>query len=109
MKIAMPLVENNGSDSRIHPHFGHIQFMAVYNSADKKLEIVDVKPTDGCSPVAAIKDLKVDAIYTFGMGSRAVELCRGMGIKLKTGTFDTVKEVTENLNKLKDLEESCGH
>ncbi|MBN1896206.1 MAG: hypothetical protein JW789_00575 [Candidatus Aenigmarchaeota archaeon] len=109
MKIAIPLVENNGIESRIHPHFGHIQFIGVYNSSDKKFEIVDVKPTDGCSPVAAIENLKVDAIYTFGMGSRAIELCKRMKIKLKTGTFTTVKEVSENLDKLNDLEESCGH
>lgn len=108
MKIAIPLIENKGIESRIHPHFGHIQFMAVYNSSDKKLEIIGVKPVEGCSPVEAIKDLKVDAIYTFGMGSRAIDLCKKMGIKLKTGTYETVKDVAENLDDLKDLKESCG-
>ncbi len=109
MRIAMALMENKGMDSKIHPHFGHVQFMAVYDSSAKKLNIVEVIPTQGCSPIAALEGHKVNAIYTFGMGMRAIELCGQMGIKLKTGRFATVREVAENLDKLEDLEESCGH
>ncbi len=109
MRIAMALMENKGMDSRVHPHFGHVQLMAVYDSSNKKLDIVEVKPTQGCSPIAALDGLDVDAIYTFGMGMRAIELCGKLGIKLKTGSFRTVKEVAGNLKRLDDLEESCGH
>ena len=109
MKIAMPVVENLGEKSRIHPHFGHISFLAVYDSEKKELETVEVKPTSGCSPIAALEGLGVDAIYTFGMGMRAIQLCTQLGIKVKTGRFETVKEVMDNIDKLEDLEESCGH
>ncbi len=108
MKIAMALIENKGMDSKVHPHFGHVQLMAVYDSSRKKLDVVEVKPTQGCSPVVALEGLDVDAIYTFEMGMRAIELCGKMGIKLKTGTFRTVREVVSNFDRLKDLEGNCG-
>lgn len=109
MRIAMPLAEDNGKQSMIHPHFGHIQIIGIYDSVKGTFETVRVKPTQGCSPIAAIEGLKVDAIYTAGMGMRAMQLCSEMGIKLKTGSFGTVNEVIENLEKLKDLQDSCGH
>jgi predicted Fe-Mo cluster-binding NifX family protein len=109
MRIAMPIMENKGKDSRIHPHFGHVQFMAVYDSVKRALKIVPVKPIQGCSPIAALEGLDVDTIYTMGMGMRAMSLCGESGIKLKTGRFSTVREVIENLDSLEDLNESCGH
>ncbi len=109
MRIAIPLMEEEGRKSRIHPHFGHIQTIAVYDSNAKKLEMVKVKPIQGCSPIEAIRELKIDAIYTFGMGMRAMEICKSLGIELKTGSFQTVGEVIENIGSLQDLRESCGH
>jgi len=109
MRIAMALMENKGMDSRVHPHFGHVQFMGVYDTPTKDLKIVEVEPTQGCSPIASLEGLGVDTIYTFGMGMRAISLCAEMGIKLKTGKFGTVREVIDNLERLEDLNESCGH
>ncbi|MBN2330491.1 MAG: hypothetical protein JXC85_01640 [Candidatus Aenigmarchaeota archaeon] len=109
MRIAMPLMDNEGRKSRIHPHFGHIRFLAVYDTNEKKLEVVSVKPVQGCSPIAALEGKDIDTIYTFGMGMRAMQLCAQMGIRLKTGPFGTVEDVISNLDKLEDLEESCGH
>ena len=109
MRIAMPIVENKGKDSEIAQHFGHVQFIALYDSEKDDLRVMDVKNVEGCSPVATIQNENVDAIYCFGMGMRAMELCKAKGIKLKTGPFKTIKQVIENLDKLEDLEESCGH
>lgn len=109
MKIAMPVMDNEGRKSRIHPHFGHIHFLAVYDTEKKKLDVVSVKPIQGCSPIAALEGQNIDTIYTFGMGMRAMQLCAQMGINIKTGSFETVEDVINNLDKLKDLEENCGH
>jgi predicted Fe-Mo cluster-binding NifX family protein len=109
MRIAMPIVENKGKDSEIAQHFGHVVFIAVYDSNKDELNVMDVKNVEGCSPVAAIENENIDAIYCFGMGMRAIELCKAKGINLKTGQFTTIKQVIENLDKLEDLEESCGH
>ena len=109
MKIAMPIFENKGKESEIAEHFGHVQFLAVYDSEKNKLEMIDVKNVQGCAPVASLEGHDVNAIYCFGMGMRAMELCKQFKISLKTGQFRTVNEVINNLDKLEDLEESCGH
>ena len=109
MRIAMPVFENKKKNSEIAQHFGHVQFLAVYDSEKDKLEMIDVKNVQGCAPVESLEGHGVDSIYCFGMGMRAIDLCKTMGIKLKTGQFKTIKGVIENLDKLKDLEESCGH
>ena len=109
MKIAIPIFENKGKDSEIAEHFGHVQFLAVYDSEKDKLEMINVKNVQGCAPVASLEGHNVDAIYCFGMGMRAMELCKAKNIKLKTGPFKTVNEVINNLDKLEYLEESCGH
>jgi len=108
MRIAMALVENNGMDSRVHQHFGHVQLIGVYDTSKKELNVMEVKPVQGCSPIAALEGHKVDAIDTFERGMRAIELCGKMGIKLKTGTFRTVKEVVSNFDRLEDLEGRYG-
>ena len=48
MRLAMPLMEDKGRQSAIHPHFGHVSSIAVYDTGTKKLEILPVEKTDGC-------------------------------------------------------------
>ena len=86
-----------------------MQFLAVYDSEKDKLEMIDVKNVQGCAHVASLEGDDVNAIYCFGMGMRAMELCKKFKISLKTGQFRTVNEVISNLDKLEDLEERCGH
>ena len=109
MRIAIPIFENKGKESEIAEHFGHVQYLAVYDSEKKDLEMIDVKNVQGCAPVASLEGHDVDAIYCFGMGMRAIEMCKNLNISLKTGSFRIIKGVIENLDKLEDLEESCGH
>jgi len=71
--------------------------------------MIDVKNVQGCAPVASLEGHNINAIYCFGMGMRAMEMCKQFKISLKTGQFKTVNEVINNLDKLEDLEESCGH
>jgi len=110
VKIGIPVLENNGMESEIAPHFGHVVFLAVYDSESEKLEFVEVdKTVSGCSPVLALAGAKVDAIYSCGLGMRAIEECKQRGIILKTGNFRTVDEVIKSIDSLEDLTESCGH
>ncbi len=110
MKIGIPVLENKGIKSEIAPHFGHVEFLAVYDSENEKLEFAKVDKTiSGCSPVLALTGKKVDAIYSHGLGMRAIEECKQRGISLKTGNFRTVDEVIKSIDSLEDLTESCGH
>ncbi len=107
VNIAIPV--DDREEYVISAHFGHASFMAVYDSEKEKLRIVNIKNMSGCAPLISIKNESVDMIYCFGMGMRAIRLCVSRGIKLKTGSFRTVKEVIQNLDKLKDLKQGCGH
>ena len=109
MRIAIPVMENKGKDSEVAEHFGHVREMVIYDSENDRIEIVDVINSSGCSPVETIKDKNVDAIFCQGMGMRAIALCQEMKIDLKTGPYTTIKEIIKNIDKLDDLEESCGH
>ena len=109
MKIAIPVSDNKGELSTVAEHFGHVKFMAVYDSETKQLGMVDVQETEGCSPISAIDNLKVDIIYCLGMGTRAITLCEKKKIKLKTGKFRIVRDVINKLDELDDLKEGCGH
>ena len=109
MRIAIPIMENKGKDSEIAEHFGHVREIAIYDSEKDNLEIANVVEMSGCSPVEAIKDKNVNAIFSQGMGIRAMALCKEMKIELKTGPYKIVKEIIENIDKLEVLDESCGH
>ena len=55
------------------------------------------------------KAVNPTTIFAKGIGGRAIQLIADKGLALKTGDYDTVKKVIENLDKLKDLTEVCGH
>lgn len=110
MIIAIPLTENKGENSPVSEHFGHTPYFAICNSETKEVKIIPMgEHGEGCTPVEKISEYRPDMVYTLDIGMRAMHLLKQMGIKIKTGSFRTVKEVMENPDKLKDLDESCGH
>ena len=53
--------------------------------------------------------LKPDMVYTMGMGIKAFNLFKEKNIKLKTGNYQTFKEVIDNINNLEDFNENKAH
>ncbi|MBW2966414.1 hypothetical protein KY342_04900 [Candidatus Woesearchaeota archaeon] len=112
-RIFFPLLDDNGMDSEISSHFGHAPFFGLYDTETKKLEIIE-NVLDHADPTKSPVDQIVEAVnpttvYAQGIGGRAISLFAEKGVKLKTGTYTTVKEVIDNLDKLEDLTEGCGH
>jgi len=94
-------------------HFGHAPFFGIYNFNTKDLEMVkntlDHTSTEK-SPISQICELfKVNMIFAKDIGGRAIQEAQNNGVSLKTGDFNTIKEVIENLDKIEKLNESCGH
>jgi predicted Fe-Mo cluster-binding NifX family protein len=112
-RIFFPLLEDNGLDSEISEHFGHAPFFGVYDVKTKKLKIVpnDLDHTDpNKSPIDQIEDaVNPTTIFAKGIGGRAIGIIQQKGLGLKTGNYDTVKEVIENLDKLEEQTQDCGH
>ena len=111
--VFMPLLNDNGEDSEIAEHFGHAPFFGLYSTKEKKLTVVENRldhSDQGKSPVDQISEAFNPAIvFAKGIGGRAISLLAEKGICIKTGNYANVKEVINNLDKLEDLTESCGH
>ncbi|MBW2983996.1 hypothetical protein KY361_02685 [Candidatus Woesearchaeota archaeon] len=112
-RIFFPLLEDKGMDSEISGHFGHAPFFGIYDTGTKEFKIIENKleHTDpNKSPVDQVVEIaNPTTVFAQGIGGRAIGLFAEKGITLKTGPYNTVKEVIENLDKLEDLNQSCGH
>lgn len=110
MKIIIPVVENKGRKSRVSPHFGRAPYFALYDSETDRLEIIETRKEGfgGRSKLAEnMLKYKPDVIFAVGMGPRAVDLLRSKGVRIETGSYETVDEIIKNKDKLKELEEAC--
>jgi len=110
MRIAIPIKEKNGMNSRTEEHFGRARYFAIYDSETKQLEEVEVRKEEHgiCSPVRELLELGIDAVFVLGMGAKARALFEENGVKVFTGNFRSVREVAENIDKLESFRGGCG-
>ncbi|MCD6229869.1 MAG: hypothetical protein J7K00_03640 [Candidatus Diapherotrites archaeon] len=111
-KIFFPLLDDNGTDSKISPHFGHAPFFGLFDTGTKKLTITEntLTHTDpNKSPVdQIIEAVNPTIVFAQGIGGRAIALFNEKGISLKTGPYTTAGEAINNLDKLSKLTTDCG-
>ena len=110
MRILIPVAENKNEDSRISWHFGRAPYFALYDSETDKLEIIETKKEGFGGKSRLAEDMlnyEPDVVFAIGMGPRAVDLLKSRGVRIETGNYNTVKEIIENKDKLKELEEAC--
>jgi predicted Fe-Mo cluster-binding NifX family protein len=112
-RIFFPLLDNQGMDSEISQHFGHAPFFGIYDVEKSELKIIpnDLNHTDpNKSPIDQIEEtVNPTTIFAKGIGGKAISLIAQKGLQLKTGDYTTVKEVIDNLDKLEEQNQSCGH
>lgn len=112
MRLLITIDENNGENSKLSEHFGHCSYFAIYNTTTKELKIIQNKIDHSnldINPVDQIMKLHPQIIFSKGMGNRAIKLFEEKGIKLRTGNYNFVKEVLENISSLKKLDSGCNH
>ena len=112
MRLLIAIEDNKGTDSRLSMHFGHCPFFAIYDTETEKLDIIENKldhSNQNITPVEQIIELEIDAVFSLGIGQRAISLFNEKGVKLKTGDFKVVKEVIKNIDSLRDLKDGCNH
>ena len=106
----MPVEEDKGMDSRVCSHFGQTPFWAVFDTDSKDLVIKkkeSVHTGAGCAAVDEIMKFRPDVVYVLGMGFGAIQRFADLGVKVRSGSFGTIREVLENLDILEELEGSC--
>lgn len=112
-RIFFPLMNDDGENSEISQHFGHAPFFGVYDVEKKVLKIIknDLDHSDpNKSPIDQIEDaVNPTTIFAKGIGGRAIQIIAEKGLGLKTGNYSTVKDVLENLDKLENQTQGCGH
>ncbi|MGM5483597.1 MAG: NifB/NifX family molybdenum-iron cluster-binding protein [Nanobdellota archaeon] len=110
-KMFFPLLDNKGKESRISEHFGHAPYFGIYDKDKNEIKVVenDLDHTDPSkSPIDQIEDkINPDIIYAKSIGKRAIDIIKQKGILLKTSNDETIGEVINNQNNLKDLNNSC--
>jgi len=111
MKLLIVLNEDNGINSRLGFHFGRSPFFGIYDTNSKELKIIKniIDHSKNQTPVDQINSLGIDMVYTQGMGRKAYDLFQNKDVILKTGNYETLKEVIDNIDNLKDLKEENAH
>ena len=112
MKLLIAIDENRGVNSKLSEHFGHCNYFAIFNTKNKKFEIVKNKiehSNKDLTPVEQVMKFKPDVIFSLGIGQRAIRLFNEKCVKIKTGDFRFLKEVMENFESLEELNEGCLH
>jgi predicted Fe-Mo cluster-binding NifX family protein len=130
LRIAVPIVKDDGLDSEMSGHFGHAEFFLIINLKEKPKDMKIIREEnidDLVLGVSAVKNLtehacgslvdllmsqNVDALLVEGIGGRPFEMFKQNGVKVYAGAFGTLKEVLRDyLNgMLQELETaSCEH
>ena len=114
-RIAVSVMNDQGLDAPISPHFGRCPFFAVVEAEDQGIQGVEMvanpyyaNHSPGQVP-GFIQSLGANVMLSGGMGGRAVAFFRQFGIEPATGACGTVRDaVTQYLSGELNGAESCA-
>ena len=116
MKIAIPTEGKKGLDEVVSEHFGKCDTYTFLNEEGKVSEIIDntSEHMGGFGlPPELLKKHGVDVLLCRGLGPRAIDLCRTLGIEVYVGRAVKVKDIfrewKENKAKKAGLNDGCEH
>jgi len=114
MKIVIPTNNKKGLENKIADHFGRCSTYTIINEQGKLIEIINNTSEhmggQGLPP-ELMKKYETDVLLCKGIGPRAIDLCKELGIEVYVYQAETVKEIFQlwQNNKLKKagVEDSC--
>lgn len=116
VRIVIPVLEESGLNSRLSEHFGRAPYFAVIELDENgrvlnQRTVPNVGEHLGGSGRRAdfILQLKPNAIITFGMGPRGLNIYQSVRVAVLRANANTVGEVIAAYNKdeLEELTECC--
>ncbi|MCK4434333.1 NifB/NifX family molybdenum-iron cluster-binding protein [Candidatus Bathyarchaeota archaeon] len=118
IRLAIPVEDSNGLNARLSQHFGRAPYFAAVeldeNGKVLNLQMVPNKSEHfggmGQAP-GIIMRLKSDAVVTYGMGRRALNIFQSANVAVLQTNKDFVNDVIEAYNRgeLVELTEGCQH
>ena len=116
MILVIPTNDRKGLESEVAEHFGRCKTYTFLDESEKLIKIVDntSEHMGGVGlPPELMKKHGADILLCKGLGTRALNLCKQLGIEVYIGNAETVKDVF-NLwkgNKIKkaELGDACQH
>jgi predicted Fe-Mo cluster-binding NifX family protein len=101
MRIAIAAENNNGLDSSVSPHFGHAVYFVLVDTDGGAIKSVSTiaNPycgSHGCGPVGQfVAEHGAQVMLVGGMGQRAIQALRGVGVEAVTGAAGSVREALQ--------------
>jgi len=96
MKIAFPVIENKGTDSDVHGHFGSAPFFVFVDLDTDSIETFENPDQDhdhgACNPMSALGGRQVDGVVVGGIGGGALKKLNNDGITVYRAAEGTVGE-----------------
>ncbi len=118
IRIVIPVENTNGLNARLSQHFGRAPYFAVVE-LDENGKVLSLQMVPNKSehfggmgrPPEIIMSLRPNAVITYGMGFRALNMFQSANVAVLQTNKDFVKDVVEAYNKdeLVELTEGCHH
>ncbi|WEU40168.1 MAG: NifB/NifX family molybdenum-iron cluster-binding protein [Candidatus Odinarchaeum yellowstonii] len=115
--IVIPVEEDKGDNSKLSQHFGRAPYLAIVEIKENNQYTIQIKPNSSQHfggyglPSENILKYKPDAVITYGMGPRAIQILSSNNVEILSATSPTLKENIEKYLKgqLKNQVEPCDH
>ena len=117
-RIVVPVLDESGLNARLSEHFGRAPYFAVVD-LDESGQVTDQKTVPNVSehfggtghPPDRILQLQPNALITYGMGPRALNIFQNSRVAVLRANANTVKDVIAAYNNdaLEELTEGCHH
>ena len=104
MKIAVPVMNDDGLKSIISEHFGHAPFFAFVEVEDGKIKDVELErnPFEEHTPgqiTQYLHEKGTNVLIARGMGGRAKDFFAQLGVKTITGAAGEIDEIINTFIK----------
>ena len=97
MKICIPIINEQGFDSKVCEHFGSAPYFLIYDTDKEVINIVrnsNAHHSHGmCHPLKTLEDQNIDVVICNGMGTRAIQRLNDGGIKAYRVSGESAGEV----------------
>jgi predicted Fe-Mo cluster-binding NifX family protein len=101
MRVCIPTTEDAGLGSRLSQHFGRSAYFTLVDVETSRIEVLpnarpDHEGGECGGPLELLAGRSVDAVVCRGMGRRALDRLRGLGLPvLRTEAWSVVEAVRE--------------